>query len=74
MLEVAGSRELPEWFVTELEFMAKVSSDLAKKRGPAFYGDEQALKPPSSLFTQADASNALRDAEKVYENCKKLRN
>lgn len=72
LLEVAKSRNLPEWFIANLEFMAVVSSDLAKKRGPAFYGDEQALKPPSSLFTQVDASNALRDAEKVYENCNKL--
>lgn len=72
LLEVAYSRKLPEWFMVDLEFMAAVSSDLAKKRGPAFYGDEQALKPPSSIFTQVDASNALRNAERVYENCKKL--
>lgn len=72
LLEVANSRKLPEWFMRDLEFMATVSSDLAKKRGPAFYGDEQALKPPSSIFTQVDASNALRDAERVYGNCKKL--
>jgi len=72
LLEVAKSRELPDWFMNEVEFMAAVSSDLARKRGPAFYGDEQALKPPSSLFTQADASNVLKDAERVYENCRRL--
>ncbi len=71
---MAESRELPDWFMTEMEFMAAISSDLAKKRGPAFYGDEQALKPPSSLFTKTDALNALRDAERVYENCKRLIN
>jgi len=74
LLEVAESRELPEWFMKEIELMAAISSDLAKKRGPAFYGDEQALKPPSSLFNKTDASNALKDAERVYENCKRLIN
>ena len=72
LLEVANSRTLPEWFMAEVEFMASVSSDLARKRGPAFYGDEQALRPPSSIFTQTDASSALKDAERVHENCKRL--
>lgn len=72
LLEVASSRDLPEWFIAETEFMATVSSDLARKRGPAFYGDEGALRPPSSLFTRIDASNALRDAERVHEKCKRL--
>jgi len=72
LLEVANSRMLPEWFMAEVEFVAAVSSDLAMKRGPAFYGDEQALRPPSSIFTQTDASSALKDAGKVYENCKRL--
>jgi len=72
LLEVANSRTLPEWFMADVEFMAAVSSDLARKRGPAFYGDEQTLKPPSSIFTQTDASGALKDAEKVNENCKRL--
>jgi len=72
LLEVASSRTLPEWFRAEVEFMAAVSSDLARKRGPAFYGDEHALRPPSSIFTQADALSALKDAERVHENCKRL--
>lgn len=70
--EVAQTRELPHWFREELEFMGAVSSDLARKRGPAFYGDEIALKPPSSLFSLEDASKALIDAERVYENCRRL--
>lgn len=72
LVEVASSRELPEWFKAEVEFMANVSSDLARKRGPAFYGDEGALRPPSSLFTRKDASSALKDAERVHQNCEKL--
>jgi len=72
LLEVAETRELPQWFRDELGFMGSVSSDLARKRGLAFYGDEAALKPPSSLFSVEEASRALRDAERVYDNCRRL--
>lgn len=72
LLEAASSRELPKWFKAEVEFMANLSSDLARKRGPAFYGDEAALRPPSSLFTKEDASSALRGAERVHKNSKRL--
>lgn len=72
LLEVANTRQLPEWFTAEVEFMAAVSSDLARKRGPAFYGDEMTLRPPSSLFNRADASTALKDAERVHEYCNRL--
>jgi len=72
LLEAAASRPLPEWFRAEIEFMASASSDLARKRGPAFYGDEQAMLPPSSLFSEQDARKALRDAERIYQNCEKV--
>lgn len=72
LLGLVASRRLPEWFEAELEFMAHASSDLARKRGPSFYGDEQTMKPPSDLFTRDDATKALEDAEKIYQNCKKL--
>jgi HEPN domain-containing protein len=71
-LEAVKSRSIPEWFKAEAEFMGNISSNLAMKRGLAFYGDEQSLKPPSSLFTRADASEALQSAERVYENCRRL--
>jgi len=72
LLAVVASRSLPEWFRSEVEFMADASSDLARKRGPAFYGDEQALKPPSQLFTRSDAAKALEDSEHIYRICMKL--
>jgi len=72
LMEVTKSRALPSWFMAEVEFMATLSGDLARKRGPAFYGDEQAMRPPSSLFTQDDASDALEGAERVHANCRKL--
>lgn len=67
-----ASRRLPSWFVEELEFMADVSADLARKRGLAFYGDEAALKPPSSLFAEVDGHEAVENAKRVYKNCARL--
>jgi len=72
LLAVATSRALPEWFEAQVEFMAHGSSDLARKRGPSFYGDEQAMTPPSILFTKDDAVKALEVAEKTHENCRRL--
>ncbi len=66
------SRPLPEWFAAEIEFMANTSSDLARKRGPAFYGDEQAATPPSQLFSREDAAKALNDVERIFQNCRRL--
>jgi HEPN domain-containing protein len=70
--EILSIRRLPDWFKAEIPFMASVSRDLAKKRGLAFYGDEGALRPPSSIFSEEDAIRALRDAERVHKNCKRL--
>ncbi len=39
-----------ELTLEEIEFMAGVSSDLARKRGPAFYGIERSLTPASMIF------------------------
>ncbi len=69
---LAKSRALPAWFEAEIEFMANTSSDLARKRGPAFYGDEQAATPPSQLFGTEDAAKALTDVERIFQNCKAL--
>jgi HEPN domain-containing protein len=55
-------------------FMASVSSDLARKRGPAFYGDERTFMPASQLFTEKEGLRALRDAEEVFKLCKRLIN
>ncbi len=37
LLMVKETRPLPNWFEERIEFMASVSSDLARKRGPAFF-------------------------------------
>jgi len=65
-------RQFPPWFAQELDFMAEVSADLATKRGLAFYGDEVALRPPSSLFSEAEGKEAIEKAKRVYGNCARL--
>lgn len=72
LLMVKRIRSLPNWFEERIEFMANVSRDLARKRGPAFYGDERTFTPASQLFTKEDGLRALRDAEEVFEVCKRL--
>jgi HEPN domain-containing protein len=72
LLMVKETRPLPNWFEERIESMASVSSDLARKRGPAFYGDERTFKPASQLFTREEGFRALRDAEEVFEICKRL--
>ncbi|MCS4541302.1 MAG: HEPN domain-containing protein [Euryarchaeota archaeon] len=72
LLQAVKIRNLPDWFKVEVDFMVNSSIDLAKKRGPAFYGDESSQKPPSMLFNEPDGIKALKEAERVYSNCKKL--
>lgn len=55
-----------------IDFMANASSDLARKRGPAFYGEERTFTPASQIFTEEESLRALRDAEEVLEICKRL--
>jgi HEPN domain-containing protein len=52
---------------TKVEYFASVSSDLARKRGPALYGYEKELRPPSSLFAKEDAEQALKDAKNILD-------
>jgi HEPN domain-containing protein len=72
LLKVKETRPLPKWFKEGIEFMASVSSDLARKRGPAFYGDERTSTPASQLFTKEEGLKALENAEEVYILCKRL--
>ncbi|KXB03068.1 hypothetical protein AKJ47_02905 [candidate division MSBL1 archaeon SCGC-AAA261G05] len=62
----------PEWFSNQLDKMGEISSDLARKRGPSVYGDEEEGVPPSELFQKADAEKALRDAKHVHREVGKV--
>jgi hypothetical protein len=52
--------------------MASVSSDLARKRGPAFYGIERSDTPASKIFGRDEGLRALRGAEETMKLCKRL--
>ncbi|RZN35155.1 MAG: HEPN domain-containing protein [Methanophagales archaeon ANME-1-THS] len=72
LLRVKETRPIPNWFRDKIDLMARVSSDLARKRGPAFYGDECAGMPASQLFTREESLRALNDAEEIFKLCKRL--
>lgn len=71
MLRAERTR-FPQWFTAEIDRLALISSELAGSRGPAFYGDESHLIPPSDIFDRAQAERALEQAEFVYQLCRRL--
>ena len=62
----------PPRFVADLDELAKISSELAKFRGPSMYGDEEKGIPPSELFKKSDAAKAKKNAGFVYKRCGQL--
>lgn len=72
LLKVKEIRQIPDWFNEKIEFMASVSSDLARKRGPAFYGIERSDTPASKIFGRDEGLRALRGAEETMKLCKRL--
>ena len=60
LIKVKEIRQIPEWFYEKIEFMASISSDLARKRGPAFYGIERSDTPASKIFGREEGLRALR--------------
>jgi HEPN domain-containing protein len=55
----------PEWFRSEVERLASISTEMAGDRGNAFYGDERQLQGPQELFDEADANRALSNLDYV---------
>jgi hypothetical protein len=41
---------LPDWFKKESPGLASIMRKITPKRGPALYGFERELKPPSEIF------------------------
>jgi HEPN domain-containing protein len=62
----------PEWFRTEIEHLASISTEMAGDRGIAFYGDERQNLGPQDLFDERDARRALENAEYVAGLCSRL--
>ena len=65
-----NKERFPKWFPI-VEF-AEISRKLAEKREPAMYGNELKMMPASILFSKEEASEALKNAEKIYSFCLKL--
>jgi len=63
---------VPTWFADRVAWLKEVSRDLAEKRGPAMYGYEAELVPPSELFDAADAQEAVSAAKEVLTLCSRL--
>jgi len=72
LIKLKEIRTIPEWFYEKIEFMAGVSSDLARKRGPAFYGFERSVTPASKIFGRDEGLSALRGAEEIMKLCLRL--
>jgi len=72
LIRVKEIRQIPEWFLDKIDFMAGVSSDLARKRGPAFYGIERSDTPASKIFGRDEGLRAFRGAEEILKLCRRL--
>lgn len=62
----------PDWFRTEIDHLASISTEMAGDRGIAFYGDERQDIGPQDLFDGKDAERAVRNLEYVEELCSRL--
>jgi len=70
LLQEAG--RFPQYFRNALEELAEISRLLARERGRSFYGDEDRGIPPSELYSEEDASEALEKLKFVLEMCERL--
>lgn len=71
VLELHKER-FPKWFEERIPELRRISAELAQKRGPSLYGIERLGIPPSQIFSEEDAREALDAAKIVYELCLKL--
>lgn len=62
----------PAWFSRRAEELGKISGELARHRGPSMYGDEEKGIPPTELFGEEHARKALKDADFVHGQCRRL--
>ncbi len=62
----------PKWFKEEKEELKRASRRLAQERALAFYGDERAFIPPEKIYSEKDAEEAIKMAEKCLQAAKRL--
>lgn len=63
LLEHRG--RLPEALTKHLDRIVSISRRLAREREISFYGDDDVGAPPDQLYTAADGTQALEDAQFV---------
>lgn len=66
------ARRFPEWFKSEVDALASISTEMAGDRGIAFYGDERQGVGPQDLFDEKDAARAMQNLEFVARLCSRL--
>jgi len=66
-----GTR-FPPWFQSEIAYLTESSKILVMKRELSFYGGEEAFLSPEEVINRADAEDALKRAQRTFENCDKL--
>ena len=62
----------PDWFQSEIAYLASISTEMAGDRGLAFYGDERQNISPHDLFDASDAERALQNLEYAAALCFRL--
>jgi hypothetical protein len=61
----------PQLTDAELAEMSAVSARLRAKREVSMYGSDDFKLPPSAFIDQAEAAQAVSDAERVITNCRR---
>ena len=64
--------KLPEKIRNSLDFISKLSLELAMDRGPSFYGDESRIIPPRRLYDKDYAEIKLKETKILLDLIKKV--
>jgi len=59
--------DLPDWFKEKLPKLSAIMREITPKRGPALYGFEKELRPPSRIFSETDGLDSIERAKEVFE-------
>lgn len=64
--------KFPTQFKEHINRLVSISRKLRREREPSVYGDEELGIPAEELYTETDAEESLKDAQLVFDLCKKL--
>ncbi len=65
----AASERLPDYLRAKVDELKSLVAELARVRGPAFYGYELEGIPAGEIFTTEYASEVLRKTKSLVESC-----